>query len=296
MGATKIHLCETCGGHLKVDLEKQIYICPFCGVTYDYEYFKEDDILSKAQTFEERGELDAALDAYKFYLTKDPHNTGVLKRVMLLTHHITDINVLREAKVLADFSSDPSGTKWVVESCDEDSKEFFETEQEIFENAYEYQNAAAELEPAEQEVTKLENKILELDGLIGGQYISYENKDMGFEDHKDPRELAVKCKFLYVMATLFAALLMLACTRSFIGGIIFGLITAGLCGVIHYYNFVTRIKAIEKLEAQKEQVISELSKKREVSKEIASHKDAVLQNIRKLMIKLSKLEDQIEGP
>lgn len=292
MGVTKIHLCETCGGHLKVDLEKQIYTCPFCGVTYDYEYFKEDDIISKAQTFEERGEFDAAVDAYKFYLTKDPHNTEVLKKVMLFTHHIADISELRDAKALKDFASDPSATKWVVESSDEESKEFFETEQEIFENAYEYHNAAAELEPAEKEVTKLEDKMLELDGLIGGQYISYENKDMGFEDHKDPRELAEKCKFLYVMATLFAALLMLATTRSFIGGIISGLIMAGICGVIHYASFVTRIREIEKLEAQKEQVISELSKKREVSKEIASRKDAVLQNIRKLMIKLNKLEEQ----
>ena len=47
MEEKKIHLCDACGGHLKVDLEKQIYTCPFCGVTYDYEYFKEDDIISR---------------------------------------------------------------------------------------------------------------------------------------------------------------------------------------------------------------------------------------------------------
>ena len=296
MEEKKIHLCDACGGHLKVDLEKQIYTCPFCGVTYDYEYFKEDDIISKAQTFEERGEFDAAVDAYKFYLTKDPHNTEVLKKVMLFTHHIEDINVLRDVKVMEGFTSDPSETKWVVESSNEESKEFFETEQEIFEKTYEYHNLVEELEPVDTEVKKLEDKILEIDGLIGGQYISYENKDMGFEDHKDPRELAVKCKFIYVMATLFAALLMLACTRSFIGGIIFGLITAGLCGVIHYYNFVTRIREIEKLEAQKTQVEEELSKKREARQNVVSRMNAALQNIRKLMIKLNKLEDQTEGP
>ena len=215
---------------------------------------------------------------------------------MLFTHHIEDINVLRDVKVMEGFTSDPSETKWVVESSNEESKEFFETEQEIFEKAYEYHNLVEELEPVDTEVKKLEDKILEIDGLIGGQYISYENKDMGFEDHKDPRELAVKCKFLYVMATLFAALLMLACTRSFIGGIIFGLITAGLCGVIHYYNFVTRIREIEKLEVQKTQVEEELSKKREARQNVVSRMNAALQNIRKLMIKLNKLEDQIEGP
>ncbi len=292
MGATKIHLCETCGGHLKVDLEKQIYICPFCGVTYDYEYFKEDDIISKAQTFEERGEFDAAVDAYKFYLTKDPHNTEVLKKAMLFTHHIADINVLRDVKVMEGFTSDPSATKWVVESSNEESKEFFETEQEIFEKAYEYHNLVEELEPVDTEVKKLEDKILEIDGLIGGQFLTYENKDLGFSDYKDPREVAQKWRFGYVISTLFVSLLALAATRSFIGGAVFGLITAGVCAVIHYATFVTRIKEIDKLEAQKEQVISELSKKREVSKEIASRKNVALQNIRKLMIKLNKLEEQ----
>ena len=290
MDTVKMHLCQNCGGHLKVDLEKQIYTCPFCGVTYDYEYFKEDDILSKAQTFEERGEFDAAVDAYKFYLTKDPHNTEVLKKVMLLTHHITDINALRDVKAMEGFTSDPSATKWVAESSTEEFREFFETEQEIFENAYEYHNIAAGLEPAEMEVKKLEDKILELDGLIGGQYISYRSKDLDIEEHKDPREDAGKCMPLYVIATLITALMMLAVTRSFIGFVVFGLIMAGICALIHYTSFVTRIREIEKLEAQKAKVGEELSGKREARQELISRMDSALQNARKLMIKLGKLE------
>ena len=290
MDTVKMHLCQNCGGHLKVDLEKQIYTCPFCGVTYDYAYFKEDDILEKAETFEERGEFDAAVDAYKFYLTKDPHNTEVLKKVMLLTHHITDINAFRDVKVMEGFTSDPSATKWVVESSTEEFREFFKTEQEIFENAYEYHNIALGLEPAEMEVKKLEDKILELDGLIGGQYISYQHKDLGIEEHKDPREVAGKCMPLYVIATLITALLMLAVTRSFIGFVVFGIIMAGICALIHYTSFVTRIREIKKLEAQKTEAGEELSGKREARKELISRMDSALQNVRKLMIKLGKLE------
>ena len=69
MGEIRKHLCESCGGVLTVDVAKQIYTCQFCGLAFDYAYFKEDDVLEKARRYEEHGEFTAALEAYNFYLT-----------------------------------------------------------------------------------------------------------------------------------------------------------------------------------------------------------------------------------
>ena len=46
----KKHTCPTCGGQLRVDLSRQMYECPFCGVTFDYAYFNEDDVIDREMT------------------------------------------------------------------------------------------------------------------------------------------------------------------------------------------------------------------------------------------------------
>ena len=48
MAIIKSHVCNMCGGLLDIDLDRQMYICPFCGVTFDYEYFREDNVLEIA--------------------------------------------------------------------------------------------------------------------------------------------------------------------------------------------------------------------------------------------------------
>ena len=48
MSSLEIHQCRSCGGNLLIDPAKQIYVCTYCGITYDYEYFKEEDVHEKA--------------------------------------------------------------------------------------------------------------------------------------------------------------------------------------------------------------------------------------------------------
>ena len=43
------HVCPSCGGVLSVDLKRQMYECPFCGVTFDYDYFREEAVLGIAK-------------------------------------------------------------------------------------------------------------------------------------------------------------------------------------------------------------------------------------------------------
>ena len=74
MSSIKKHQCPSCGGNLIIDNDKQMYHCTFCGSTYNYEYFREDQMLQMGETYLSRGEFNAAVDAYKFTLKKDPHD------------------------------------------------------------------------------------------------------------------------------------------------------------------------------------------------------------------------------
>ena len=49
MAIIKGHICKSCGGPLDIDIDRQLYICPFCGVTYDYDYFREDNVMAIAE-------------------------------------------------------------------------------------------------------------------------------------------------------------------------------------------------------------------------------------------------------
>ena len=49
MAIVKSNICKQCGGLLDIDIDRQVYICPFCGVTFDYEYFRKDNVLDLAK-------------------------------------------------------------------------------------------------------------------------------------------------------------------------------------------------------------------------------------------------------
>ena len=79
-GKIKKHQCPSCGGSLRIDSDKQMYHCAFCGSAYDYEYFREDRIHEAGETYLSRGEFMATADAYEFMLKKDPHDFLALDR------------------------------------------------------------------------------------------------------------------------------------------------------------------------------------------------------------------------
>ena len=84
MAVVKSNVCKMCGGLLDIDLDRQVYICPFCGVTFDYEYFREDNVLGLAKKAMRRKEFGAAKDAYEYMLKKDPHNFEALRGLFLV--------------------------------------------------------------------------------------------------------------------------------------------------------------------------------------------------------------------
>jgi len=42
MTLIKSHTCATCGGELIINLDRQLYECPFCGVTFDFDFVRDE--------------------------------------------------------------------------------------------------------------------------------------------------------------------------------------------------------------------------------------------------------------
>lgn len=126
-GISKIkkHQCPSCGGSLRIDRDKQMYHCTFCGSSYDYEYFREDKIHEAGETYLSRGEFMATADAYEFMLKKDPHDFLALRGLMLTAAHITDMSELDREVVSDQFSYDSQMVSEAIESAAEEDKGYF---------------------------------------------------------------------------------------------------------------------------------------------------------------------------
>lgn len=142
------HVCPSCGGVLSVDLKRQMYECPFCGVTFDYDYFREESVLGIAKVAAMSGELRSARQAYEFMLTKEPDNFAALRGMALLTMRTGNVNTLGQM----DQYSKLNCTK-VIEAVDkaiEASKpehhEYFKTMKEAVSAGKEYADEGKLLE------------------------------------------------------------------------------------------------------------------------------------------------------
>ena len=122
-GKIKQHQCPSCGGSLRIDSDKQMYHCTFCGSTYDYEYFREDRIRVAGETYLSRGEFMATTEAYEFMLKKDPHDFLALRGLMLAAAHLTDMSELDQ--VNKEFDYDSKIVSQVIENASEEDKKYF---------------------------------------------------------------------------------------------------------------------------------------------------------------------------
>lgn len=155
------HTCPSCGGPLRVNLERQMYECPFCGVTYDYEYFRKDDVLLRAAQCLKRGEWMAATEAYDFLLTKEPHNSEALLGKILAAAHMKKQDDMANLELFRslNFAKVKKCTDQAVRDADSAHKKYFEKVQELFDCAKEYDARNDTIERSNQR-RKIENSKL----------------------------------------------------------------------------------------------------------------------------------------
>ena len=136
----KNHLCPSCGGVLSVDVERQMYECPFCGVTFDYDYFREEAVLDIAKRAVMVGEFDSATRAYKFMLDKEPDNFWALRGMALMTLKTTNVNSLSKMDIYTEFNTEKTieAVDVAIEESKPEHREYFELMKDVIHTGNEY--------------------------------------------------------------------------------------------------------------------------------------------------------------
>ena len=235
-GKIKQHQCPTCGGSLRIDSDKQMYHCAFCGASYDYEYFREDRIHEAGETYLSRGEFMATTEAYEFMLKKDPHDFLALRGLMLAAAKLTDMNELDQ--VDEEFSYDSHTVTRVLENASEENKEYFTEFAKVYAEKKRLLEYTEEIEALREEKKKIDivigqNNIWREGNHVNGGYSSKDDLIIGF--------IA-----LCVCTAFFMILAIWAASVSF-----FGLISLVLAVVtLGYFFRMRKIKKIEKANAK----------------------------------------------
>ena len=137
----KKHTCPTCGGQLIVNEVRKMYECPFCGVTFDYEYFREDDVLERASRAIRLGEFQSAKDAYEFMLAKEPSNFEALRGMILVYAGARSTAEFADPKKLKTKNTPSVDEKiqYAIEHCLPEHQSYFSKMKELFDAADVYE-------------------------------------------------------------------------------------------------------------------------------------------------------------
>ena len=209
MTLVKVHACSKCGGTLTVNDELQRYECPFCGISYEYEYFQKKVILEMAESSLHAGDFPFAEKRYLFALKKQPHDPRLLQG-RILSHARLD----RVEKTLSipdlievDYPNVERAMKGAEESAFPEDKEYFGTLHDAF-------RAAEELEGIKKTRSELESRIKadqdalefsECDGLLQSILSTIGNiLHSLFSKPNDSELYALKLYFIFYVVMLFA--------------------------------------------------------------------------------------------
>ena len=104
MTVIKGHICPSCAGALSIDLDKQMYVCTYCGITFDYEYFREDNVLQIGSQALKNSEFNSASKAYDYALEKNPHNFEAIKGSLCSDMKWRNIDQIKDVRKLGKLS------------------------------------------------------------------------------------------------------------------------------------------------------------------------------------------------
>ena len=161
MAILKSNICNMCGGLLDIDIDRQVYICPFCGVTFDYEYFRKDNVLEIAKKSLNRREFGAAKDAFEYMLQKDPHNFEALRGLILCRcKWPTMVPILHESEVFLQ-PDDPELLN-AIDKCQTEYKEYFDLIRQALIVIQSYRKGRTELANLSVEINSLHKQLRDL--------------------------------------------------------------------------------------------------------------------------------------
>ena len=286
----KAHTCPTCGGQLKTNFELNMYECPFCGVNFDYEYFREDDVLKKGYDALEKGEFSSAKDAFSFMLSKEPHNFMALRGKIFAISHISHFKDLEKADAFKNIHYSVTDCEDVIMAADLQDREYFTELQALLAKA----QAMADCDKENQEVVN-KRKALARD-LKNLSYDVEQNyvKTRGGEQH--PKDVIKSFIFGAVMIFVLDLLpeLGLLVNGDVRGFLIVLLITLGIIGLLALILApitIPKLNRIKKIEAQMAEIDNEIDTTiASKIKEIDSRNSEEKREYRKHYLFLRKIE------
>ena len=269
MTVVKSNLCPTCGGLLNIDLDKQVYVCPFCGVTFDYEYFREDNVKDVASKAIRRSEYGSAKDAYDFMLAKDPHDFEALRGLFLCKNKWQGMHVMKRDNDV-HVSADEPTLQNAIDNCLPEHKAYFEKVREALSELHHYRELIREA----REIAKKKSVEQEALGHIKDAY--YDNsrkfKDLCFEvwDMEEKEREAI-ISFVIILPLLILGLIIYNKAWEIL--IILAVMAGLAIGIYHLIKALTA-KALLKSMVPYEKNIEDLSQKYDAKKaeETASRK------------------------
>lgn len=141
------HTCPNCGGKLLVDTERQMYECPYCGVTFDYDYFREESVLDIAGESLKNNEFTSADRAYDFLLEKEPDNFEALRGKALIAMNVSKIEDISRPGLYSEINYDAACHEIdrAIEASDPDDREYFTVMKDIVDAGHEYVDEKAQI-------------------------------------------------------------------------------------------------------------------------------------------------------
>ena len=224
METIRDHKCPSCGSSLIIDNDRQICLCKFCGSTYDYEYFREDNANEMGQTYLSRGEFDAASDVYRFLLTKDPHDFKALRGLMLAAGHCGDVKDLTKFVDSGEFECDKESVKFVMSNCPSEDKEYFD----VFEGVYSGLGNLTSLNKEYKDLRKQKKQIEDKIQLQHGRYKENMFVDRGGVEH-EPKTVFIS---LWVIIAVLIALAVGGAAALFARSGISPALSVGIIGAV----------------------------------------------------------------
>lgn len=256
MAVVKSNLCPTCGGLLNIDLDKQIYVCPFCGVTFDYEYFREDNVKEVASRSIRRLEYGSAKDAYDFMLAKDPHDFEALRGLFICKNKWQSMSTMQRDYDV-HVSADEPTLQNAIENCLPEHRPYFEKVREALSELQHHRDLLKE----DEDIVKKKSVEQSALGNLRSEY--YHNSHRFRDTWNDVMDLEPKEREAVLSFTLMLPILIVAVViinKAWPILIFFAVLAVLAIGIYHLIkllvgkNLLKRMapyeKKIEELDAQ----------------------------------------------
>ena len=173
--------CTSCGGELIINMDRQLYECPFCGVTFDFDFVRDENALLEATEALSEKQFIKADGIYAYILKSDPKNFVAHRGRVLCAAKWTSIpnEVAADVMQKVHIPTLKARVEEAIASCDAEDRTYFELFQTMIP---EYETFFQAVSPIKQERQQLFTRGLEIERQYNVTLKKYERYKMKDEE------------------------------------------------------------------------------------------------------------------